>query len=58
MQVLEKSIKKLLIMSVNKRRPLGKQEDIFHWAWRNRQEAKELQSKFSNVKPDKILRKC
>jgi len=35
------SIKKLFIMSVNKRRPLGKQEDIFHQAWRNRQEAKD-----------------
>jgi len=45
-------------MSVNKRRPLGKQEDIFHWAWRKRQEAKELQNIFANVKPDKILRKC
>jgi hypothetical protein len=45
-------------MSVNKRRPLGKQEGIFHQAWRNRQEAKELQKKFENVKPDKILRKC
>lgn len=58
MQILEKSTKKLPIMSVNKRRPLGKQEDIFHHAWRNRQEAKELQSKFSNMKPDKILIKC
>jgi len=44
-------------MSVNKRRPLGKQEDIFHQAWRNRKEAKELQNKFANVKPDKTILK-
>ncbi len=44
-------------MSVNKRRPLGKQEDIFHQAWRNRKEAKELQKIFANVKPDKIILK-
>lgn len=54
---MEKSTKKILIMSVNKRRPLGKQEDIFQCAWRNRQEAKDLQNKFANVKPDKIILK-